>query len=207
MQLVCGFTDYAAGEVMELPEAGPLTGRWILVDVTRNCLKDKFSTILLEPPTAPIAESEEGKPAEHPTVEIPKVGSGLSNVPAPAAGQYRNPPLQGPKGLGKFQGFTVALWIIAELEYAQKQGWKGKITSGYRPGADPGTVSGGAGEHSKDQYPGGAVDFGGPTEYAQRAEFFQYVKGYTGLPLIPAQFGPYPQYPQGDGGHASGTGH
>src|SRR6201999_3473173 len=144
---------------------------------------------------APIFENEEGE-TEEKVVQVNQLTGelvaepGLSSIPKAASGQYRLPPTKGPKGVGSFQGFQVALWIIPELEYAQQHGWKGRITSGYRPGVDPNTTTG-VSEHSGPQYPDGAVDFGVPTEYTNREEFFAAVKDYKGLPLIPAQFTNY----------------
>lgn len=207
--LICGITDFRAGDVFVIQHSGSPDGRWVVSDVTRNCLKDTFSQIILEPPVEPLPEPK----AEGGTVsaeEAAKLGSNTNTslpngIPKAASGNYRNPPSQGPSGLGTFQGFQVALWIIPELEYAQKHGWTGKLTSGYRPGADPNTAAG-VSEHSGTQYPHGAVDFGGPTEYTNREAFFAACKGYTGLTLIPAQFTNYEGHPS-DGGHASGTGH
>ena len=64
MSVVCELKDFVAGEAVELIEAGPLNGRWIIVDATRVCFKDRFTQLILEPPSAPIPESEEGVPAE-----------------------------------------------------------------------------------------------------------------------------------------------
>jgi hypothetical protein len=212
LNLVCELTEYRAGDVFVFRNSGPINGRWIVTDATRNCLKDTFTQFILEPPSAPLLETEEGKPETGEATVVPsstlEAANAPKGVPAPAAGQYREPPTQGPNGVGIFQGVEVALWIIPELEYAQqsttadgkpKKAWKGNITSGYRSGQDPHTATG-ASEHQKKQYPGGAVDFGGYEAFAERAAFFECVDGYTGLPLIPAQF-------PGDGGHASGSGH
>ena len=75
MNLVCGVKEYAAGEVMEIIEGGPLNGRWIIVDATRNCFKDLFTQFLLEPPSAPISENEEGTPEEEHATPISPSGS------------------------------------------------------------------------------------------------------------------------------------
>lgn len=104
-------------------------------------------------------------------------------------------------GLGMFDGMQVASWIIPELLYAQSHGWRGRITSGYRPGFDPHAPSGS--EHALTRYPGGAVDFGGmvdPAGGANRAAFMAATAGYKGLRLIPATG-------FRDDGHMSGTGH
>jgi hypothetical protein len=111
---------------------------------------------------------------------------------------------QGPQGVGTFQGVRVALWTIPMLQHAQQNGWKGSITSGYRPP--------GGSEHQGTQYPHGAIDFGGPGPVSNaagqnRAAFFAAAGNFAGYQLIPAQFGPYSKYPQGDSGHSSGTGH
>ena len=109
--------------------------------------------------------------------------------------------LGGPGGLSLFDGLPVASWIIPELVYAQKHGWNGVITSGYRPGFDPHAPSGS--EHALTKYPGGAVDFGGmvdPAGMANKLAFMAASAGYTGLRLLPASG-------FRDDGHMSGTGH
>jgi hypothetical protein len=95
----------------------------------------------------------------------------------------------------------VASWIAPELRYAQKHGWMGQITSGYRNEAS---------QHGGTAYPHGAIDFGGgwvsggqppdPAAAANRASFVSATKGYKGLRV---------QMPIGfrDDGHMSGTGH
>lgn len=196
-----------AGTVILISGYGPFDGKW-LVDGIERSLYDDEATIHLRAPAKPLEEP----PWEVSTVTLSGGGSSgtgsaggeavvgvPSGVPAPASGQYRNPPAQGPKGTGSFEGITVARWIIPALQYARKHGWTGSPTSGYRPGPDPHTVTG-ASEHQGTQYPHGAVDFGGYGAFAERAAFFAHMAGYTGLPIIPAQF-------PGDGGHASGTGH
>lgn len=195
------------GCVVELEDFGPGDGKW-LVEMPERSLYEADGTVHLRAPAKPLEEPpwEVSQTTLSSGPEGQNVKGVPSGIPAPQAGQYRNPPSQGPVGTGTFQGFTVAKWIIPMLEYAKAHGWKGSITSGYRPGVDPHTTSGGS-EHAGTQYPHGAVDFGGPEAFGERAAFFAHVDGYGGLPLIPAQFGPYSAYPQGDGGHASGTGH
>jgi cell wall-associated NlpC family hydrolase len=56
LQLVCGITDYRAGDVFVIRGFGPLNGRWIVSDTTRNCLKDTFTKFVLEPPVEPLPE-------------------------------------------------------------------------------------------------------------------------------------------------------
>lgn len=72
-----------------------------------------------------------------------------------------------PKGITQFDGKPVAAWIAPVLAYAQKHGWQGSVTSGYRtlaqqtqiynsgvrPAAKPGTSN-----HEMTAFPGGAVD-------------------------------------------------
>jgi len=58
LTLECAPAAYRAGEVWEFVESGPLNGRWIVTDATRNCLKDTFTTFTLEPPVAPLPEPE-----------------------------------------------------------------------------------------------------------------------------------------------------
>lgn len=195
------------GDVVELEGYGPGDMRW-LVQSTKRSIFDALTTVAIKAPQVPLKE-----PA--PEISTSTVGgqapSGVpAGIPKAASGHYRNPPTQGPKGVTvpkkawNPQGLPVARWIVPMLEYASQHGWTGSITSGYRPGYDPNTSSGKS-EHSGTQYPAGAVDFGGPTEYANRESFFAACKGYTGLPIIPAQFTNYHGYPS-DGGHASGTG-
>jgi hypothetical protein len=207
MSMDCGITEFRAGDVFVFKNCGPISengGRWIVSDATRECLKTPYTKFILVPPTEPLPEPKAtatANPTSGAAVTPKEVPNGF---PAPMSSQYRNPPAQGPTGTGTFQGVTVAKWTIPMLEYGKAHGWTGQITSGYRPGS--------AGEHSKTQYPGGAVDFGGPGPVTNsagqnRAAFFAACNGFTGLPLIPAQFPPYAEYPEGDAGHSSGTGH
>jgi hypothetical protein len=130
-------------------------------------------------------------------VHAPSSTSGLGTAAgaAPTGGGFT------PSQLGTFDGLTVADWIIPELKYAQAHGWRGSITSGYRPGADPKAPGGSM--HALDVYPGGAVDFGGesdPAGLANREAFLAATAGYTGSKLLkPIGFR--------DDGHLSGTGH
>ena len=193
------------GTVILVSGYGPFDGKW-LVDRIERPFYDSLAVIHLRAPAKPLEEP----PWEVTTVTLSgtggESGKGVpSGIPAPAGGQYRNPPPQGPSGIVTPKaswnpaGKPVARWIVPMLEYAAAHGWTGAITSGYRGGPDPNTSTG-ASEHQGMQYPHGAVDFGGYEAFAERAAFFAHVDGYQGLPLIPAQF-------PGDGGHASGTGH
>lgn len=54
--LECAITDFRAGEVIEFQGSGPINGRWIIADATRNCLKDIFTQLILQPPIEPLPE-------------------------------------------------------------------------------------------------------------------------------------------------------
>lgn len=189
------------GSIAELEGYGPVDGRWITTAITREKMKSSVTVITLGRGKLPKKE-----PAHELGTRPEASPSGMPpGIPEPMAGQYRNPPTQGPTGTGTFQGVTVAKWTIPMLEYAKAHGWTGRITSGYRP-QEAGS------EHALTQYPGGAIDFGGPGPVTNsagqnRAAFFAACKGFTGLPLIPEQFPPYAAYPEGDAGHSSGNGH
>lgn len=104
------------------------------------------------------------------------------------------------RGLGKWNGWTVANWIIPELQWARAHGWTGNITSGYRSHAY--NVSRGRYYHSRHEdtgpYPYGAIDFGSPSDASGKLNFLRYVKGYPGPQLHSLP---------GDAGHMSGDGH
>lgn len=214
-EVICGIEDFRAGDTFVVQNSGPPDNRWAVADTTRNCLKDTFTSIILAPTSEPLPEPQSSESGTISAEEAANLGSTASGVPKgipkAASGQYRSPPTQGPVGTEtpaaswNPQNKVVAKWIVPELEYAAAHGWSGAITSGFRPGSDPNTVTG-VSEHSGEQYPHGAIDFGGPTEYTNREAFFAATKGYTGLTLIPAQFTNYEGNPS-DGGHASGTGH
>lgn len=75
--------------------------------------------------------------------------------------------IMGKVGTTQLDGLPVANWIVPILRYARKNGWSGRVTSGYRstaeqaricatgvkPCATPGTSN-----HQKTMFPGGAVD-------------------------------------------------
>lgn len=186
------------GCVIELDGWGPADHPWLVDSVERH-LHDAETTIHLRAPQHPLEEPKPTlTPVEGSGSETPS--GGVTGFPPDGGGQYRTAPSQGPIGTGTFQGIQVALWTIPMLEYAVAHGWKGHITSGYRPGPDPHTSSGGS-EHAGTQYPHGAIDFAGyGPPSPNRESFFTACIGFTGLTLIPAQF-------PGDGGHSSGTGH
>jgi len=87
----------------------------------------------------------------------------------------------GPAGLGNFDGFQVAKWIIPILTWARKHGWKGSLTSGYRSHAY--NVAQGRNYHSNHEdtvYPGGAIDVGGYGAVAEGQALANVLKGYRG---------------------------
>lgn len=53
VQLICDPLEYNAGEVMQIQDSGPINGNWIVEDNTRNMIGDVYSTLTLQPPTAP----------------------------------------------------------------------------------------------------------------------------------------------------------
>jgi hypothetical protein len=71
------------------------------------------------------------------------------------------------KGLATFEGVKVAAWMLPDLQYARRHGWKGKVNNGFRsyqeqariynsgvrPAARPGTSN-----HEGTEFPRGAVD-------------------------------------------------
>jgi len=78
LNLVCNPTEFQAGMVFYFVNSGPLNGRWIITDATRNYIKDKYTQFILQPPTAPIAENAAGKPNPTPTVQ-PTTAEGYVN--------------------------------------------------------------------------------------------------------------------------------
>ena len=56
MRLICGPTDFHAGDLVEYVESGPMNGRWVITNTTRNVLKDPFTEFTLEPPSHPLPE-------------------------------------------------------------------------------------------------------------------------------------------------------
>lgn len=196
--------DAPPGTVIALKGWGIADGKWLVDDVERSVF-NREGQLQLRAPQKPLPEPQATSSTDEENTTKPGAKNAASKIPAGfpphEGGQFRNPPVQGPTGVTTFKGIEVAKWIVPMLIYAEEHGWTGSITSGYRPGADPHTSTG-ASEHQGTQYPNGAVDFGGytPNPSPNRESFFAACAGYTGLPLIPAQFA-------GDGGHASGTGH
>lgn len=114
----------------------------------------------------------------------------------------------GAGGVGTYDGKPVDNWIIPILQWAASHGWSGSVTSGYRNPAQQMAAAEGYGldkygpggplasNHTKTQYPGGAVDV---TNAAQLAQVLQ---GYPGSPNL-VWGGPV----IGDQVHFSATGH
>jgi cell wall-associated NlpC family hydrolase len=62
LDLVCDITDYRAGDLFKITGAGPLNGRWIVSDATRNVFTDTYTQFTLVPPTAPLPEPSVAAP-------------------------------------------------------------------------------------------------------------------------------------------------
>jgi hypothetical protein len=61
MNMLCGMTEFHAGEVFVFRNCGPISengGRWIVSDVTRLCLKNPYSSFILVPPGEPLKEPQ-----------------------------------------------------------------------------------------------------------------------------------------------------
>lgn len=56
LNIVCDVQDFRAGEVFEFSSSGPINGRWIITNATRNCLKDLHTQLILQPPIEPLPE-------------------------------------------------------------------------------------------------------------------------------------------------------
>ena len=59
MLMLCGVTEYNAGEVFVFRNCGPVSdnsGRWIVSDATRQCLKYPYTQFILIPPPQPLPE-------------------------------------------------------------------------------------------------------------------------------------------------------
>lgn len=83
MSFVCDITDLRAGDAIVFQQFGPVNGRWIISDATRNCLSDTFTQFTIQPPLAPFAE-----PAASGNVPLP---NSSSNQPTTASGtNYAN---------------------------------------------------------------------------------------------------------------------
>jgi cell wall-associated NlpC family hydrolase len=58
LNVICEIGYLPAGDVVVFHDAGPLNGRWVVADNTRNCLGDTFSQLTLAPPQAPTPEPQ-----------------------------------------------------------------------------------------------------------------------------------------------------
>jgi len=162
LNLICEPTAYRAGEVFFFINSGPLNGRQIITDTTRLYIKDKFTQFLLEPPTAPIPENEEGTPAEHasvPSMTAPEGGGGYSRLIGPQA-TYAGPD----QGLdftgGPAPVYALDSGVVTRLQRTNS-GWPGEgalmvyeLTAGQQKGrfvytAEDFAPSGGLGVGSK----------------------------------------------------------
>lgn len=113
-----------------------------------------------------------------------------------------------PSGSWSFDGVTIAKWIAPILTWARGHGWTGHVTSGYRPGFDPHTVTGYS-NHSSLTYPGGAIDVGGPDDYADGHNLYEVLTHYKGSPTLKwggIYISGYPSASGHDYGHFSATG-
>lgn len=92
LNLVCELGFVRAGDVVVFQECGPMNGRWIVTDATRNCLSDVHTQLTLAPPTAPTPEPQATDTGSG-AVSIPTgtPSGGTSTAPTPIAGDYFNP--------------------------------------------------------------------------------------------------------------------
>ncbi|MGH3415554.1 MAG: NlpC/P60 family protein, partial [Actinocrinis sp.] len=58
LNLVCGVFEYRGGDVIVFQNAGPLNGRWLVEDSTRNVFADNFTQLTLSPPMASYPEPQ-----------------------------------------------------------------------------------------------------------------------------------------------------
>lgn len=59
MSLLCGLTEYRAGDVFVFRHCGPISengGRWIVADATRETMRYPYTKFILVPPTQPLPE-------------------------------------------------------------------------------------------------------------------------------------------------------
>lgn len=76
LNMVCGIFDYRAGDVFEFRDSGPLNGRWLVADATRNCLADVHTQFTLAPSTAPNPEPTVTTPASSANTSVTGIGAG-----------------------------------------------------------------------------------------------------------------------------------
>lgn len=160
----------------------------------RDVLNGK-ATFGKEPVTAPAATGT--------TPSGPSVAAGVSGSGNIGATNSAGQPTV--KGVGRFDGKPVALWIIPILTYARAHGWKGHVDSGFRsfaeqtaiynsgvrPAATPGHSN-----HEGDAFPRGAVDV---TEAAQLSQILQASPFRKLLIWAGSQDPPHFSFPHGGG--------
>ncbi len=93
------------------------------------------------------------------TREVSVPGLTQKTAEAAAAGGGGGGALVTPGGAFNPQRRSVASWIVPYLTYGASHGWRGIITSGYRPG--------GSSYHSGTAYPSGAVDVSEASAFAR----------------------------------------
>lgn len=77
------------------------------------------------------------------------------------------------KGLVNFEGKRVSAWIAPILRFARRYGWRGTLTSGYRTAQQQAGIKSsmkaapGKSNHQGIDWPGGAIDVGGPEARAE----------------------------------------
>jgi hypothetical protein len=64
LHLICNIGEYLSGDVILFENSGTVSGRWIIVQTTRNCFKDIYTEILCEPPVEPLPEPKESSKEE-----------------------------------------------------------------------------------------------------------------------------------------------
>ncbi len=75
MQMLCGLTEFHAGQVFVFRHCGPISengGRWIVADATRESMKYPYTKFILVPPTEPLPE-----PQAEATTNAAEVGGAL----------------------------------------------------------------------------------------------------------------------------------
>lgn len=187
LELVCAPFSYRAGDVFFFQDSGPINGRWIVTDATRNVLKDTYTTFTLEPPVAPLPEPQAASTGA--STETDGAPTGGSAGPTPQGTEIPSKPWNP-------QGKPMAKWIVPVVTWVAEHGWKGSVTSGYRTNSEQieaatryaaslgksvaevypdGPL---ASNHCKKNYPGGAVDVTEPEQ------FNQVLHGYPKTPTL-----------------------
>lgn len=86
--LICEIDYLRAGDVVVIQDAGPINGRWVIADATRNCLADTHTQFTLAPPQAPTPEPQASDTAIT-AAGGPAAVSPASTAPTPSG--YFNP--------------------------------------------------------------------------------------------------------------------